>query len=386
MTTPDRTLVIAGAGIGGLALAAGLRKQGLPVTVFERRNSLAEVGAGISLWPNALAALDQLGLGAEVRSLGGQVASGGVRRPNGTWIQRVDRDAYETALGEPLVVIHRADLLDVLRAAVEPSSLRLGIGVEGFEVGANGIEVRLSDGSTEIAQGLIGADGVHSGVARQLWPQVHLRFAGYTAWRGIAQFGLGIDHVPGETWGVGGEFGFLPLGADRTYWFATENTAEGGRASEGELTYLRDRFGEWHAPIPAILAATDTTGPGHVLRNDIYDRALTGKWTHGPVAVIGDAAHPMRPHLGQGGCQALEDSVVLSRQLSSGDPPAQAFQRYESARRRRVRRIVRESANLGRFIQAPRPFAPHIHRLASMMPEGLLIRHLAGVAGRDALD
>ena len=166
MTTPDRTLVIAGAGIGGLALAAGLRKQGLPVTVFERRNSLAEVGAGISLWPNALAALDQLGLGAEVRSLGGQVASGGVRRPNGTWIQRVDRDAYETALGEPLVVIHRADLLDVLRAAVEPSSLRLGIGVEGFEVGANGIEVRLSDGSTEIAQGLIGADGVHSGVAR----------------------------------------------------------------------------------------------------------------------------------------------------------------------------------------------------------------------------
>ncbi len=237
-----------------------------------------------------------------------------------------------------------------------------------------------------MAQGLIGADGVHSGVARQLWPQVHLRFAGYTAWRGIAQFGLGIDHVPGETWGVGGEFGFLPLGADRTYWFATENTAEGGRASEGELTYLRDRFGEWHAPIPAILAATDTTGPGHVLRNDIYDRALTGKWTHGPVAVIGDAAHPMRPHLGQGGCQALEDSVVLSRQLSSGDPPAQAFQRYESARRRRVRRIVRESANLGRFIQAPRPFAPHIHRLASMMPEGLLIRHLAGVAGRDALD
>jgi 2-polyprenyl-6-methoxyphenol hydroxylase-like FAD-dependent oxidoreductase len=378
----ERSLVIAGAGIGGLALAAGLHQAGLPLVVFERRPALADTGSAISLWPNALAALDRLGVGAEIRSVGGHVASGGIRTPGGAWLRRYEPGALTAALGEPLVVVHRADLLRILVAAVDPSTLVLGVAVEGFSVDRGGVEVRLGDGSTTLGAGLIAADGIHSVVAGQLWPSVHLRYAGYTAWRGVSRFRMGAGDTPSGTWGVGGEFGLVPLGTDQTYWFATENTEEGGWAAGGELAYLRARFSDWHPPIDQVLAATD---PGDVLRNDIYDRSSPGTTTHGPVTLIGDAAHPMRPHLGQGGCQALEDAVVLAGLLGDGVAPEPAFRRYESVRRRRVRSIVSESARLGRFIQAPPPLSPHLHRLATLVPDRLLLRHLARIGGRDAL-
>ena len=381
MVQTDGPVVVAGGGIAGLALAAGLQRHDQEFIVIEERPQLAEVGAGISLWPNALAVLDSLGLGERVRAAGSAVISGGIQRPDGHWIQRVDRHVLQDALGEPLVAIHRADLITILASAVDPSSIRTGLRVVGFEAHDDEVAVHLGTASTVRARALVGADGVHSVVAAQLHPNLRTRFAGYTAWRGVAPFAL--EDLPGETWGTGREFGYVPLGENRTYWFATENAGAGVSAQQGELTHLRHAFADWHSPIPEILSSMSED---EVLRHDMYDRSFAQRWSVGRVTLMGDAAHPMRPHLGQGGCQALEDSLALAGALARTADVSDALREYESLRRHRVRKIVRESATIGRIVQARPPLGPCLHRLVGLTPTRMFARHIAGIAGRSAIE
>ncbi|MGH3435378.1 MAG: FAD-dependent monooxygenase [Sciscionella sp.] len=371
-----KPIVIVGAGIGGLALAAALQRRGRSAVVFEERDQLTTTGSGISLWPNALAALDDIGLGRQVREAGGGAASGAIRRPDGRRLRTIDRTRAEAALGEPLIAIHRAALLGVLSSAVDPAAIHLASAVRRVETAE--LAVTLADGSSVAAAAVVGADGVRSVVARQLGSHRAPRYAGYTAWRGVAGVSL-ADTEPGETWGPSSEFGFMPLGAHGTYWFATERGPEGGRAPTGELAYLARRFASWHAPIGELLASTD---PEVVLRHDIYDRHLPERWSVGQVTLIGDAAHPMRPHLGQGGCQALQDAAVLARLITYGGPIASAFARYESMRRPVVRRIVRESAAIGRAIHCRPPLGPALHRMTTLVPDSVVLTHMETFAGR----
>jgi 2-polyprenyl-6-methoxyphenol hydroxylase-like FAD-dependent oxidoreductase len=373
-------IVVVGAGIGGLALAAALEAVGCEVVVLEQRREMAEVGAGISLWPSALAALDALGVGDQVRAAGSTVASGGIRRPDGTWLTRVDSGLVEASMGEPMIALHRADLIATLAALLDSTTLQFGSTVNDLELRADHVRVLLSDGTVIKGRGLIGADGVRSTIARTLHSDLSLHYAGYTAWRGIADLAIG-DHVPSETWGPGGEFGFIPLGAERIYWFATQNTSEAGRSTKGELEYLKRRLATWHQPIPSILAASR---PELVLRHDIYDRAGLRHWSNGPVTLIGDAAHPMRPHLGQGGCQAIEDAVVLADALAEFSEPAVAFRSYEAARRRRTTQIVAASRSLGQVIQSQHRFATLMQRVLTMVPTSLALRQMARVGGYQA--
>ena len=383
MSTPEpATIVVAGAGIGGLTAAVALSRRGRRVTVVERRSGLSEVGAGITLWPNALAALDAIGVGAAIRDAGAAVMSGGIQTPDGSWLRRFDDRRLCEALGEALVVVGRGELLTVLASALGSPAIRFGIGVDSYTLGPQGaLEVTLSDGTVISAEGLVGADGIGSSVAPQLQPGLELSYAGYTAWRGVAAADIG-QIVPSETWGPGGEFGYLPMRGRRTYWFATENTPEAGRASAGEQDYLRRRFAGWHDPIGQLIAATD---PETVLRHDIYDRTFAARWSDGPVVVIGDAAHPMRPHLGQGGCQAIEDGVLLAEAVHSGTSLAAAFSRFALGRRRRVRRIVRESALIGRAIQGGGLLGAAARQSMKFGPDRAMLRHLASIGGSTSM-
>jgi 2-polyprenyl-6-methoxyphenol hydroxylase-like FAD-dependent oxidoreductase len=283
-------------------------------------------------------------------------------------------------MGEPMIALHRADLVAALAAQLDSKTLRYGAMVNDFELRADHVRVVLSDGTLVPGRGLIGADGVRSTIAQKLHSDLSLRYAGYTAWRGIADLAIS-DHVPSETWGPGGEFGFIPLGAERIYWFATQNTPEAGQSTNGELEYLESRLAHWHQPIPSVLAASR---PELVLRHDIYDRAELRHWGNGPVTLIGDAAHPMRPHLGQGGCQAIEDAVVLADALAEFSEPSVAFRAYEAARRRRTRQIVARSRSLGRVIQSQHRFARHWQRLLTTVPTTVALRHMAKVGGYQA--
>ena len=305
---PKRILVI-GAGIAGLATANALQQRGHDVTVIEERTDTSS-GAGISIWPNALAALDEIGLGDAVRAAGGRITAGALRWRDGTWLRHPSPQRLVKALGEPLVVIHR-NVADVCARRCtrrgNTAIRRVGPLTGGDRRRCAGELVGLRRSTTE-ADAVVGADGTHSVVARHLNGPLGNRYVGYTAWRGVADCSIDPDFA-GEVLGPAIEFGHVPLGEDNTYWFATERAHEGRSAPQGELNYLKDKFGSWAEPIPTVLAATD---PGRVLHNDLYDRDPARQWSRGRIVAVGDAAHPMRPHLGQGGCQGLEDAAILA--------------------------------------------------------------------------
>ncbi len=373
-------ILVIGAGISGLATAVALQRRGHQVAVIEERTDTSS-GAGISIWPNALAALDEIGLGDAVREGGGRVTAGALRWRDGTWLRHPARERLVKALGEPLAVIRRSALTKVLTDALADGTLESGLSAGELVATADGVRVTLSDSSARYASAVIGADGTRSVVARHLNGALADRYVGYTAWRGVAECMIDPD-VAGEVLGPGIEFGHVPLGPDRTYWFATERAPAGQVAPQGELDYLKARFASWADPIPQVLAAT---GPDDVLRNDLYDRGQARQWSRGPVVVVGDAAHPMRPHLGQGGCQGLEDAAVLARFVDSDDDLAAAFARFAAFRRPRARAIVRESKLIGQIVNLrPALFSGLASRATVLMPEAMMTRHLAAVASRSA--
>jgi 2-polyprenyl-6-methoxyphenol hydroxylase-like FAD-dependent oxidoreductase len=375
----QRILVI-GAGIAGLATAVALQRRGCEVAVVEARSDTS-TGAGISIWPNALAALDEFGLGDAVRGAGGRVTAGAVRWQDGSWLRRPAAERMVRSLGEPLVVIRRRTLTDVLAGALRPGTVETGRTAREIVATATGVRVVLDDATTREAAAVIGADGVNSTVAQHLNGPLPRRYAGYTAWRAIAAHPLDAE-LAGQTFGAGREVGHVPLGDGHTYWFATERAPEGGAAPDGELTHLRRRFGSWAEPIPALLAAT---APADVIRNDLYDRAPARQWSRGRVTLVGDAAHPMRPHLGQGGCQGIEDAAVLAEMVARCPDLPTAFARFAAFRRPRVRGLIRESAMIGRVINLrPAVLSSAATRATVLLPEAVVGRHLAAVAARAA--
>ncbi|MGV0835144.1 FAD-dependent oxidoreductase [Mycolicibacterium thermoresistibile] len=369
-------IAVVGAGIAGLATAVALQRGGHHVQVVEQRTDISS-GAGISLWPNALAALDAIGLGAQVRAAGGQVTAGALRNHDGSWLRRPSARRIVDALGEPLVVVRRSALTQVLTGVLSPGTYTDGIGATGLTVTADGVFLDLSDDTTVHVDAVVGADGVHSMVARHLNGTLRHRYTGYTAWRGVAAHPLDPE-LSGETLAPGREFGHVPLGSGHTYWFATMRAPAGSAASEGELVYLQRRFARWSEPIPTLLAASR---PDEVLRTDVYDRDQAGRWSRGPVVVVGDAAHPMRPHLGQGGCQGLEDAAVLAAFIGRTDDLSTAFTRFEAFRRPRVAALVRESALIGRMLNLRPPWlSGMVNRATVLVPEAVVRRHLTTIA------
>jgi 2-polyprenyl-6-methoxyphenol hydroxylase-like FAD-dependent oxidoreductase len=344
--------VVIGGGIGGLSTAVGLRRIGWRVTVLERAARPREAGAGISLLTNAQRALDRLGVGEAVRARSATMAPGGegLRTPSGRWRQPPPDPEFLRDRGLSLIVLPRPELHDVLYGALPAGTLRAGADVVRVEDTATGAVVtyRTEHGEQTVrGDVVIAADGVSSRTRRARWPDAApVVYSGHSVWRGIAE-GVDASAEPGgNTWGRGLEFGRMPLAGRRVYWFAVANTPAGARFADDHAE-VRRRFGAWHDPIPALIAATPAD---RILHHDVLELAAPPpSYVAGRVALLGDAAHAMTSDLGQGACQALEDAVVLCAALATEADVPGALARYDRERRPRSSGIAEASRRMGRL-------------------------------------
>ncbi|MFJ5777058.1 FAD-dependent monooxygenase [Streptomyces sp. NPDC093094] len=376
---PQRTATVVGGGIGGLAAAIALHRTGWDVRVLERAPEFTEIGAGISLWPNALRALDELGLGDAVRARSAEEAGGGARDRRGRWLSRTDNAELTRRFGHPLVVLHRAELLRVLTEALPADCLRPDSEVSAVHDDGHG-PVVIHPGGASRPDLVIGADGLRSAVRRALWPDAAgPRYAGYTAWRMVTE---PLAQPPAEgaaTWGRGERFGYTALPGGRMYCFATASLPEGTPSGSTEHAELLRRFGSWPDPVPALLAAVPADA---VLRHDLYRLPPLDTFVRGRVALLGDAAHAMTPDLGQGACQALEDAVTLAHCLDRTDDTAAALGSYDRLRRPRTRAVARRAARLGRVGQLAWPPAVLLRDTAARLtPVRATLRSMTPVLG-----
>jgi 2-polyprenyl-6-methoxyphenol hydroxylase-like FAD-dependent oxidoreductase len=373
----DRTAVVVGGGISGLATAVALHQHGWRVTVLERAGEFTEVGAGLSLWPNAMNALAALGLATRVRTLGAVESAGGVRDRSGRWLSRMDNAEIARRHGRPLVVLHRADLLRTLAAALPPDSLRPASETHTVRQDGETVTVEHRNGVLP-AELVVGADGLRSTLRRQWWPTAQQpHYAGYTAWRMITDPLPDLRTEGAVLWGHGERFGFTAMPAGRFYCFAAATTPPGGAGVHGEHAAVRHRFGDWPDPIPALLAAVPD---GAVLRHDVYDLPPLSTYVRDRMVLTGDAAHAMDPILGQGACQALEDAVTLATCLDTTQDIGTALARHDMLRRPRTQAIVRRSARLGTVAQWSWPPAVLLRDVAArLIPATATLRAMAPV-------
>ncbi|MEU4419777.1 FAD-dependent monooxygenase [Actinoplanes sp. NPDC024001] len=357
--------VIIGAGIGGLAAGVALQRRGWDVTVLERAAKLDQVGAGLAVAPNALRVLDALGVGGRLRELAALQGAAGIQRPDGGWISRTDADRATARYGEPVIVVHRATLVDVLTEGLAPGALRLGLPAEDVDPATG--QVVTADGSLT-ADLVVAADGLRSPVRAKLFP-THPGpvYTGVTSWRIVVPHPGGTLE-PAETWGAGKVFGVATLGDGRVYCYATAPAPADGRADDEQAEMLR-HFGGWHEPIPSLIRAATV-----VTRTDIrcLDEPLP-RFHAGRVALLGDAAHAMTPNLGQGACQAIEDAAVLA--AYAGD-----LDRYTAERLPRTSAVMKASRRIARMAGLSNPAAEWLRNtgmaLAGRLGPDLVLRQM----------
>ena len=310
------------------------------------------VGGGIGLWHNGMRGLQQLGVAKKVESIGLPMELEEFWTDKGEVLAEWPVGEIGERLGAPSIGALRAELQPLLVAELDAGSVHMNARCIGFTQHAAGVRAHLADGGEEHGDLLIAADGHGSTLRSEVAGEAKIRYAGYAAWQGLVDFSHdavapgGMRHV----WGPGARFSFYHVAPGRIYWFAYGNDAEGALpAADGWKPELLDRYAGWPAPTTAMIDATDEDA---IRRVDIYDRAMATPWSVGRIALLGDAAHPMQPNLGQGACQAIEDAVVLGKCLAAEANVVEALQLYEARRRKRARHfhsLARQIGALGRW-------------------------------------
>ncbi|ASU86092.1 hypothetical protein CDO52_07515 [Nocardiopsis gilva YIM 90087] len=342
-----RRAVVIGAGIGGLTAARALVDAGWDVTVLERAPVVGPVGSGIGIGPNALRGLDLLGDGDAIRARSA-AQTGGFRRWDGRWLVRTDMDAVMERFGDIIVILRRAEVIDVLLRRLPDGVLRTSTAAAEVDPGdaRRPARVRTEAGEEVEADLVVAADGVNSRVRHALFPAHPGPVFAYPCWWVIAPMPEGAV-LGTESWGVGTVAGVYPLADGGVYAYFTDN-GEPGQSEEDERAGLLRRFGAWHDPIPQVIATAE-----HVIRNDVWWlRTPLPAFHSGRVALLGDAAHAMAPNMGQGACQAIEDGVTLAHLVATSADIGAGLAEYTRQRLPRTDRIVQRSGRIGGFLSS----------------------------------
>ena len=382
--TSMRVLIV-GAGIGGLTAAIALRQVGIDAVVLEQASELREVGAGISLWPNAIKALRRLGVGEAIESAGATVTDGDIRDWRGALLHGSSADQLEARFGAPLIMIHRAALHTTLKEALADEAVRLDTKCVGLDQNGDGVRVRLAGGASEKSDVVIGADGLNSVVRARTRADGPPERSGVRAWRAVVSLDerLAKQLVVGEFWGQGSLFGVQRLPGNAVYWYAATRVDEGNPTSSGtEKGDLLHRFGAWHAPIPGLIKATPDQA---LLSHDLCDRPAPQGLAFGRVALLGDAAHPMLPSLGQGACQAIEDGAALADALAATTDPELGLRAYSQRRLSSAAAAVTQSRRMSQIAHLRNPIAVALRNtLLRMTPTETSMKRLGPIVSGDS--
>jgi 2-polyprenyl-6-methoxyphenol hydroxylase-like FAD-dependent oxidoreductase len=351
------TALIVGAGIGGLAAAIGLRRRGWRVRVYERAHGPGELGFALALAANAMAAIDELGASAPIRAAGFAPRRGELCRADGRVHKRI-----EAQRAGPMIIALRRDVHNTL-LQLSGADVRRGE-VSRVDQDGDRVSIALTDGATDAGDLLVGADGVGSIVRRHLHPAESApRPSGYSAVRGVT---CSANDVLGEVDGIGYfghgvEAAAVRASRDAIYWYLSLLTDDLGTRTRDSQSIV-SRFTSGFDPrFQAVVAAT----PADQMRFDeLFTRPPLPSWGRGRITLLGDAAHPVLPHTGQGAAQALEDAVALGLVLAPGAPLEMALRRYERVRGDRTRRLIqlgpliaRVTTTRSRVMQVVRSFA-----------------------------
>jgi salicylate hydroxylase len=360
----EQEFVIIGAGIGGLTTALALQQQNFKVRIYEQAKTLTEVGAGLTLSPNANHALNFLGLESQLSKAAMIPRSGGVRHyQTGEMLITNDRDlSPRERYGADYLQIHRADLHEILMDAVlknDPNCVKNGYRLKSFEQSNyNVISADFYNNKSINCNILVGCDGIHSAVREIIFGKNEPRFTGYIAWRGLVPVEkLSSDILypdsaictgPEQTFTRyiirdGSLLNYIAI-AKRDGW---ENESWTIRSQVDEVL---DEFSDWSPDVKRIIAATPED---ELYKWALFDRDPLPFWNLGHVTLLGDAAHAMLPSLGQGAAMAIEDAVVLARSFASSDTVTEALKRYQSARHARTSFVLEESRNNIKRLQRP---------------------------------
>lgn len=373
-----RDVIVIGAGIGGLSAALALQRAGRTVAVFERAQALGEVGAGLTVGPNMMRGLAHLGVDAAVKAAATVPETGGVvdLATGGQLVANARGAITQARYGQPYAQVHRADLHAILVDAVrahDPGALRLGQALASVTQAGAGVTARFAGGAEAQGRLLVAADGARSVVREQLFPGTTPRFTGYVAWRGLVPLerlpGLVLEPASAIMIGPRRSFARYRVGQGRLLNYAAfvesrEWTAEGWSIPSGPEELL----GHFRGCAGVVERIVRATPAGACFKWGLFDRDPLPAWTAGRVTLLGDAAHPMLPFLGQGAAMAVEDAVVLGRALAAQDGEA-GLAVYERTRRERAAVVVAASRNAVREFHAAdtQGYNPERHRDAEAL-------------------
>lgn len=350
----SKRIAIIGGGIAGLTFARCLDDTTYECHIFEKKSSFGEIGAAISVFPNALCVMDAIGLLNPILENSGRIDRVYLKTHKGK-ILSSSKPNYDY----PTICTHRATLHKILMDGVN-AILHTDHEVSSFTHHDDGhVRLDFKNGVSDTFDVVIGADGIHSAARQYVIGDGDPIFRGYNIWRGVVKTDFDTGYGS-ETYGFGQRVGIVPI-RDGVYgWWATcnEDFMQDDAPEQTKDKLLR-LFGDWHDPIPELIQNTQ-----NIIKNSLCDRLPTHGWSRGNVVLIGDAAHPTTPNLGQGGCMAMEGAYLLAKSISKYGLTKAAFDRYEELHFSRAASVVRDSLQLGKIGQISSPIMARLRNLA----------------------
>jgi salicylate hydroxylase len=347
-------IAIVGGGLAGIAAAHALKTVGIKAEVFETAPALGEIGAAVNVSPQAVKALQAIGVGDNVAAVGN--TSPGIYTRNmqtGEFLELNDRHKAAARYGAPYYTFHRADLLDALASGLDHSAIHLGHRLTGLEERSDRIVLAFAERAEVEAEIVMGADGVRSVIRRALYGDDSPTYTGQMVWRAL----LNGSDVPEEVLEPTGHIQWVGPGCHLLAYYIrrrklvnivtqedTDKWVEEGWSTRGDPDEMRLSFPNPEPRLEKLLSiVTECSKWG------LFTRPLTQNWGRGRIQLIGDSAHAMLPNAGQGACQAFEDAYILSRWLEASRDPVEAFADFRRVRIPRVQGVQRLSFSNAKF-------------------------------------